>query len=82
MPRYFFDIDDGTRLIEDDTGLDLPDSQSARRMAIAVLPPIARDVMPNGDRQCVSVLVRDARDAPVFRARLELVAEWLDRSAA
>lgn len=79
MPRYYFDIDDGYRAVEDDTGQDLRDRQAARDMAIASLPPIAGDVMPNGNRHCVTVLVRNETERPIFRATLELVAEWLDR---
>lgn len=79
MPRFYFDIDDGYRFIEDDAGQDLRDRNAARETAIASLPPIAGDVMPNGNRHRVTVLVRDARGKPVFRADLELVAEWLDQ---
>ncbi|MBD9529874.1 hypothetical protein [Paracoccus sp. PAR01] len=78
MPRYFFDIDDGLRLVEDDAGQDLPDRRAARNMALASLPPIARDVIPNGNRHRITVLIRDEEDRPIFRARLELLAEWLD----
>ncbi|MTH79181.1 DUF6894 family protein [Paracoccus aestuariivivens] len=78
MPRFFFDIDDGLRFTFDDDGQALPDRAAARNMAISVLPPLARDVLPDGDRHAVSVVIRNEEGEAIFRAVLELVAEWLD----
>ncbi|MTH62442.1 DUF6894 family protein [Paracoccus litorisediminis] len=78
MPRYFFDIDDGLRFTSDELGQALPDRAAARHLAIAVLPPLARDVLPDGDRHAVSVVVRNEQGRRIFRAVLELVAEWLE----
>ena len=77
MPRFFFDTDDGEHLVRDDEGQDLPDLKAARDEAIGVLPDIARDVLPDGDRRDFVSVVRNEKDEVVFRAKLSLVAEWV-----
>jgi hypothetical protein len=77
MPRYYFDIDDGESLTEDDDGLLLTDIEDVRKHAIAALPSLAEEVLPDGDRQRFSVTVRDERGVPIFRASLVLSSEWL-----
>jgi hypothetical protein len=77
VPRFYFDIDDGDRSIDDDEGLVFADIMAARAQAIAVLPEIARDHVGTSDRQDFVSVVRDERGRPVFRAKLSLVTEWL-----
>ncbi len=77
MPRYFFDIDDGDISTEDDEGLELEGPREARNRAIAVLPGIAREVLPDGDRREFIVTVRDAKGQRLFLARLSFEAQWL-----
>lgn len=77
MARYYFDIDDGEIETSDDDGLDLDNLNEARDRAIAVLPNIAREVLPDGDRREFVVSVRDDRGDAVFRATLSFRAEWL-----
>jgi hypothetical protein len=78
MPRYYFDIDDGESLTEDDDGLLLADIEDVRKHAIAALPSLAEEVLPDGDRQRFSVTVRNERGVPIFRASLSLSSEWLE----
>ncbi|MGE0668008.1 MAG: hypothetical protein AB7O49_15740 [Sphingomonadales bacterium] len=77
MARYYFDIDDGDVATEDDDGTELQDLAEARHHAIAVLPNLARDVLPNGDRREFKVTLRDASGRRVFRASLMFRADWL-----
>jgi hypothetical protein len=77
MPRYFFDTDDGESHARDQDGLELSDPWEARDMALAVLPDIARDVIPRGDRRRNIVsIVRDESGEVMYSARLSLSAEW------
>ena len=76
MPRYFFDTNDGDMLDLDDVGLDLTDHEAARREAIAALPDMARDKLPDGDRRNFSVRVRDEAGAAIYSASLALTGEW------
>ena len=76
MPRFFFDIDDGTRRTHDDDGTVLPDLEAVRREAISVLPDLAREELPDGDHHIFSCDVRDESGAVIFTASLSLKAEW------
>lgn len=77
MPRYYFDIHDGDHLSSDQDGLDCPTPDNMRDEAISVLPGIARDMLPDGDRKNFWVEVRDDKGRHVFRASLKLTAKWL-----
>lgn len=50
MPLYFIDTSDGDLAMRDEEGLVLADDQAARVAALAALPDMARDKMPDGDR--------------------------------
>lgn len=76
MPRYFFDTNDGDMLDEDDVGLEFADPEAARRGAIAALPDMARDRLPDGDRRDYSVRVRDEAGTVLYSASLALTGEW------
>ena len=76
MPRYFFDTNDGDMFAEDDEGLEFPDSEAARRAAVAALPDLARDKLPDGDRRDFTVSVRDEAGMIVYSASLNLNGEW------
>lgn len=76
MPLFFFDTDDGDCFCDDDEGQDLPDAQTARRLALATLPSLADDRLPDGDRRTFTICVRDAQGAPVYAVELALRGEW------
>ena len=60
MPIYFFDADDGAVAVLDRNGLELDGIEAARAEAVRALPSIASDVMPDGDKRVVGVVVRGA----------------------
>ena len=76
MPLYFFDLTDAGATVVDDTGTDLTDDAEARNEAIGLLPDIARDVMPDGDRHEITVAVRSERGQVVYEASLTLHGRW------
>lgn len=78
MPHYYFDTQDGERFTSDDVGLECASREALRDAAISALPDMARDSLPNGDRQDFIVKVRDDGGRYVFQATLSLIAEWLD----
>ncbi len=77
MPKFFFDIVDGS-LTVDDVGTDLPDFSAARDQAVSVLPEIARDELPDGDERVFQVTVRDEGGKPMFKATMSLCCRLLD----
>lgn len=71
MPMFFFDVADDQALSRDDTGLEMPSTQAARREAVASLLSIGRDRLAPSF-QSIAIDVRDARDHVVFAAALSL----------
>lgn len=76
MPHYFIDSSDGDLQIVDHEGLALPDDRSAREAALAALPDMAHDKIPDGDTRVISVSVRNDRGQTIYSARLELTGQW------
>jgi diguanylate cyclase (GGDEF)-like protein/PAS domain S-box-containing protein len=72
MPRYFFDIDDGKHLTQDDVGLVLSDIADARYQAIAGLTDIAKEESLEGDYRIFSAFIRDKDDRLICKAALTL----------
>ncbi len=73
MPRFFIDTDDGDVRVHDDEGFDLADAEAARREAMTVLPDMARDKLPDGDRRTFVATVRDEAGSVLYSATLTLV---------
>lgn len=80
MPRYFFDVFDGEKLIRDEIGIELAGLENVRIAAIDALPDIARDELPDGDQRVFSVQARDEENRVVFKASLDFKAEWGDHA--
>ena len=64
MPRYFFNLNDGRRIVPDVEGTELPDDDSARAHGYQVVRELAR----NRERTTSSwrLTVCDAQGAPCF----------------
>ncbi|RYF22144.1 MAG: hypothetical protein EOO77_04685 [Oxalobacteraceae bacterium] len=79
MPRYFFDIHDGSHT-HDDVGVECADLQSVALEAKRMLPAVAKDEVPKGSElQSVMVLVTDEEGHPVYSAALTYTGSWLLR---
>ncbi|WP_093567454.1 hypothetical protein [Methylobacterium sp. 174MFSha1.1] len=78
MPRYYFDVHDGQYLTRDEVGMECRDSDAIRAEAMAALPATARDVVPReGDRQALTILVRNTSNLTVLTATLTFSSIWL-----
>ncbi|WP_156963806.1 DUF6894 family protein [Muricoccus aerilatus] len=76
MADFFFDTDHLTST-EADTPLALENSGAAYLAALAALPCLARDVIPEGRAEAVGVTVRDASGKPICKVSLHLRVQWL-----
>jgi hypothetical protein len=76
MPRYFFDVTNGGHLTRDDHGIELVDDEEARDQAIALLPDIARDELPDGDEHEFVAAARNETGEVVYEANLTLHGRW------
>ena len=75
MPRYFFDVHDGTYMRDQD-GVELPDIHAARKQVWDTLPMMAAQRQANGNMACqLRMDVRDEDGNHVFHAALTLVIE-------
>lgn len=70
MPRYYFDMQEGDRVVPDEVGVVFPDIESARDQATRALAEIARDTFPGALRREIAIDVKDDTRAPLLRARL------------
>jgi hypothetical protein len=78
MGRYYFDIHDGQHLTRDEVGIECRDPDAIRAEAMTALPAIARDAIPkDGDRQALTVIVRNASNLTVYTATLTFASIWL-----
>ncbi len=59
MPRFYFDIREGTRFIPDEVGVDLDSLDAAEYEAARVSADIRRDQLLTGDTRDVTVEVKD-----------------------
>ena len=75
MPRYFFDVHDGT-YVRDDEGVELANVDEARQQVWDTLPMIAAHRKANGNMACqLRIDVRDEAGNHVLHAALTLVIE-------
>lgn len=76
MTHHTIDTDDDDFLVEGAYGEGLTCASTARRMALSVLPDMARDTLPDGDRRTLRAIVRDENGEEIYTATLTLVGEW------
>jgi len=75
MPRYFFDVHDGTS-IRDDEGVELLDLDAAREAIWDTLPAMAADRQADGNMAYqLRMDVRDESGKHLFHAVLAFVIE-------
>ena len=76
MPRYFFDVQDGG-LVRDQDGIEFADAAQARTEALQALPDLAKDLRKVEDGRRISVIVRDAAGRSICEATLSIDTRWL-----
>jgi hypothetical protein len=72
MPRYFFDIEDGTTSMRDAEGSELADLRTAQREAAETLVDMGRDVFRTRDHGTLSATIRDDADTVLLTVSLTL----------
>ncbi len=75
MPRYFFDVHDGTHM-RDEEGVELAGIEAAREEVWRTLPMMAAQRRASGNMACqLRMDVRDESGKHVFHAALAFVIE-------
>jgi len=72
VPRYFIDLHDGTNLVRDKVGYDLPDLDAARGQAARVMTRIAQGIADGPERQDYVLAVRSEDGVVRLRMRMSL----------
>ena len=76
MPLYFFDVFDNGVVVTDEFGIELDNVLEARHQAIAILPDMARNELPDGDQHEFKAVVRDQGGHALYVAKLTYCGEW------
>ena len=76
MPVFYFDVYDNGQLSRDDHGFEIGTVTEARDQAIALLPNLARDELPDGEHHSFVCVVRNAGGAQLYRASLTFEGRW------
>ena len=79
MPIFFIDVYDNETLARDEFGLELDDLFEAREQAIALLPDMARQGLPDGDAHDYTAVVRCREGRVRYEARLSLRGGWVEK---
>jgi hypothetical protein len=78
MPLFYFDVREGVRFAEDDTGLEFPDLDAAEREAAEAAASIGRDLLPKGTARSITVEVRNQHGQRVVTATVALALDRVD----
>ena len=78
MPRFYFDVREGVRFVEDAEGLELADLGAAEREAAEAAAAIGRDLLPKGTARSVTVEVRNQHAQRVVTATVTLALDRVD----
>ena len=66
MPRFYFDVREGTEVTPDNDGLEFGSLEAAEYEAARTAAEIGRDDLPNGKARDVTVEARDEHGQQVF----------------
>ncbi|MBH0619326.1 hypothetical protein I3A86_24815 [Salmonella enterica] len=70
MPTFYFDVYDGQKATYDEFGVELPNLDEATDEAAALLPELAREVIPSQQSNSFGAAVRDENGEILYRAVL------------
>ncbi|EHP95005.1 DUF6894 family protein [Methylorubrum extorquens] len=76
MPRYFFDVEDGDRTV-DEVGMELEGPRAAAVEAMKTLLEIGRFEVVIKDERRLTGVVRDESGKSVYRTEMAIEADWI-----
>jgi hypothetical protein len=78
MPRFYFDIREGTRFVPDEVGLNYDNLDAAERAAAETAAEIGRELLPKGDAREITVEVRNEHRQRVLTVTASLEIHRVD----
>jgi hypothetical protein len=82
VPRFYFDVREGTRFIPDETGLEFESLDAAELEAASAAAEIGRDQLPKGDARAVTVELRNEHRQRVLTVTVSMEIERVDPEPA
>lgn len=78
MPRFYFDVREGSSFFDDEDGCEFPSLDEAEQEAIKAVVSLGRDRLPRGDTRDVTVEVRDENQKRVLTVGVTLTIDRVD----
>ncbi len=78
MPRFYFDMREGTRFVPDDQGLEFASLDAAEREAATAAAEIGRDRLPRGDARELTVELRNEHRQRVLTVTVSMEINRVD----
>jgi hypothetical protein len=75
VPRFYFDVREGPHFAPDNDGLEFPDSDAAQQAAAETATSIARETLPYGKVNEVTIRVRNEHGERVVTVRVTMQVE-------
>ena len=72
MPRFYFDVREGSRFVPDEEGLEFPDLDGAERAAAEAAASMGRDLLPKGNAREVTVEVHNEHGQRVLTVTVSM----------
>jgi hypothetical protein len=72
MPRFYFDIREGSRFVLEEEGIKFPDLDAAEQEAAIAAAEIARSRLARGDARFVTIEVRNEHGQRVLTVRVTM----------
>jgi hypothetical protein len=80
VPRFYFDVRDGTKFTPDDEGLEFESLDAAEREAASAAAEIGRDRLPTGDAREITVELRNEHRQRVLTVTVSMDVQRVDPS--
>ena len=77
MPRFYFDVREGSRVTQDEQGWDLADLEAAEHQARITAADIAREHLASGKFDEISVEARDEHRKCILTVSASMRLDWL-----
>lgn len=72
MPRFYFDVREGTRFVSDEGGMEFDSLDAAEHHAAQTAAEIGRDKLPSSDAREIIVEVRNAHKQRVITVMVSM----------
>ena len=78
MPRFFFEVREGTRFVPDNEGMDFTSVDAAEREAAEAAASIGRDHLPKGDGREITVEVLNEHRQRIITVMVSMTVDRVD----